>query len=85
MLLEQCRSAMAKQSVTVRLEPELLRWFRDEAQLPLGQAVNEGLRQLQLKLLTERLNARVDRELSEGESLVSQDELDAWTSDDERG
>ena len=74
---------MAKQSVTVRLEPELLRWFRDEAQLPLGQAVNEGLRQLQLKLVTERLNARVDRELREGESLVSQGELDAWTSDDD--
>ena len=74
---------MAKQSVTVRLEPELLRWFRDEAQLPLGQAVNEGLRQLQLKLLTERLNARVDRELRDGESLVSQDELDAWTSDED--
>lgn len=74
---------MAKQSVTVRLEPELLRWFRDEAQLPLGQAVNEGLRQLQLKLLTEGLNALVDRELREGESLVSQDELDAWTSDDD--
>jgi hypothetical protein len=74
---------MAKQSVTVRLEPELLRWFRDEAQLPLGQAVNEGLRQLQLKLLTDRLNARVDRELRDGESLVSQDELDAWTSDED--
>ena len=74
---------MAKQSVTVRLEPELLRWFRDEAQLPLGQAVNEGLRQLQLKLLTDRLNARVDRELRDGESLVSQDELDAWTSNDD--
>jgi hypothetical protein len=31
---------MARQSVTVGVEPELLRWFRDEAHLPLGQAVN---------------------------------------------
>ncbi len=72
---------MAKQSITVRVEPELVRWFRDEAQFPLGQAVNEGLRQLQLKLLVEQLNARVDRELREGEALVSQDELDAWSND----
>jgi hypothetical protein len=74
---------MAKQSVTVRVEPELLRWFRDEAQLPLGQAVNEGLKQLQLHLLSEQLNARIDRELCEGEALVSADELAAWTNDND--
>ena len=74
---------VAKQSVTVRVEPELVRWFRDEAQLPLGQAVNEGLRQLQLHLLSEQLNARIDRELREGEALVSPDELAAWTSNND--
>ena len=35
---------MAKQSVTVRLEPELVRWFRAEAHIPLGEAVIEALR-----------------------------------------
>ena len=35
---------MAKQSVTVGVEPELVRWFRDEAHIPLGEAVNEALR-----------------------------------------
>jgi hypothetical protein len=72
---------VAKQSVTVRVEPELVRWFRDEAQLPLGQAVNEGLKQLQLHLLSEQLNERIERELREGEALVSPDELAAWAGD----
>jgi len=35
---------MAKQSVTVRVEPELVRWFREEAHIPLGDAVNEAQR-----------------------------------------
>ena len=75
---------MAKQSVTVRVEPELVRWFRDEAQLPLGQAVNEGLRQLQLTMLSDRLNAQIDLELREGEALVSENELTAWSDVDDR-
>jgi len=75
------KKAMAKQSVTVRVEPELLRWFRDEAHLPLGQAVNEGLRQLQRNLQTSRLQERIDRELCEGEALVSAEELEAWSGD----
>lgn len=29
---------MAKQIVTVRVEPELVRWFRDEARLPRCEA-----------------------------------------------
>ena len=41
---------MAKQSITVRVEPELVRWFREETHLPLGQAVNEALRLLQIRL-----------------------------------
>ena len=46
---------MAKQSVTVRVEPELVRWFREEAQIPLGEAVNEALRELQQRLLNDQL------------------------------
>ncbi|MFM7551140.1 MAG: hypothetical protein ACKO8I_20205 [Cyanobacteriota bacterium] len=30
---------MAKQSVTVRIEPELVRWFRDRARLPRCEGV----------------------------------------------
>ena len=54
---------MAKQSVTVRREPELLRWSQEEAQILLGDAVNEALRGLQHQLLNEReqLHLRVDR------------------------
>lgn len=70
-----------KQSVTVRVEPELLRWFRDEAQLPMGQAVNEGLRQLQRNLQASRLQERIERRLREGEALVSLEELEAWSGD----
>lgn len=64
-----------------RVEPELLRWFRDEAHLPLGQAVNEGLRQLQHNLQATRLQERIDRELREGEALVHPEELEAWSGD----
>ena len=70
---------MAKQSVTVRVEPELVRWFREEAQIPLGEAVNEALRELQQRLLNDQLQQRVDRELSEGEALVSKEDLSYWT------
>ena len=69
---------MAKQSVTVRVEPELVRWFREEAQIPLGEAVNEALRGLQQRLLSEQLQQRVDRELAEGEALVSEADLHYW-------
>ena len=69
---------MAKQSVTVRLEPELVRWFREEAQIPLGEAVNEALRELQQRLLNDQLQQRVDRELAEGEALVSKEDLSYW-------
>ena len=69
---------MAKQSVTVRVEPELVRWFREEAQIPLGEAVNEALRELQQRLLNDQLQQRVDRELSEGEALVSKEDLSYW-------
>ena len=44
---------MAKQSITVRVEPELVQWFRTEAAMPLGVAVNEGLRLLQHRLQAE--------------------------------
>ena len=69
---------MAKQSVTVRVEPELVRWFREEAQIPLGEAVNESLRELQQRLLNDQLQQRVDRELAEGEALVSKEDLSYW-------
>ena len=69
---------MATQSVTVRVEPELVRWFREEAQIPLGEAVNEALRELQQRLLNDQLQQRVDRELSEGEALVSKEDLSYW-------
>lgn len=69
---------MAKQSVTVRLEPELVRWFREEAHLPLGEAVNEALRQLQARIQGERLQERIDQELREGEALVDADEFAYW-------
>ena len=69
---------MAKQSVTVRVEPELVRWFREEAQIPLGEAVNEALRGLQQRLLNDQLQHRVDRELAEGEALVSKEDLSYW-------
>ena len=69
---------MAKQSVTVRVEPELVRWFREEAHIPLGEAVNEALRELQQQLFSEQLQQRVDRELSEGEALVSEADLHYW-------
>ena len=69
---------MAKQSVTVRVEPELVRWFREEAHIPLGEAVNEALRELQQRLLSEQLQQRVNRELSEGEALVSEGDLSYW-------
>ena len=69
---------MAKQSVTVRVEPELVRWFREEAQIPLGEAVNEALRELQQRLLNDQLQQRVDRELAEGEALVSEADLSYW-------
>ena len=69
---------MAKQSVTVRVEPELVRWFREEAQIPLGGAVNEALRELQQRLLNDQLQQRVDRELAEGEALVSKEDLSYW-------
>ena len=71
-------SPVAKQSVTVRVEPELVRWFREEAQIPLGEAVNEALRGLQQRLLSEQLQQRADRELSEGEALVSEADLSYW-------
>ena len=69
---------MAKQSVTVRVEPELVRWCREEAHIPLGEAVNEGLRGLQQRLLSEQLQQRIDRELSEGKALVSAADLSYW-------
>ena len=69
---------MAKQSVTVRVEPELVRWFREEAQIPLGEAVNEALRGLQQRLLNDQLQQRIDRELTEGEALVSKEDLSYW-------
>ncbi|MCS5690826.1 hypothetical protein NZK33_02360 [Cyanobium sp. FGCU-6] len=69
---------MAKQSITVRVEPELIRWFREETHLPLGQAVNEALRLLQGRLLSEQLQKQIDRELAEGEALVSPDDLSYW-------
>ncbi len=34
---------MTKQSVTVRVEPELVRWLREEAHIPLGKALNKAL------------------------------------------
>ena len=69
---------MAKQSVTVRVEPELVRWFREEAQIPLGEAVNEALKVLQRRLQSQELQQRNDRDLADGESLVSQADRDYW-------
>ncbi|MCS5700297.1 hypothetical protein NZK32_14750 [Cyanobium sp. FGCU-52] len=69
---------MAQQSITVRVEPELVRWFREETHLPLSQAVNEALRLLQARLQTAQLQRQIDRELAEGEALVSPDELAYW-------
>ena len=71
-------NTVAKQSVTVRVEPELVRWFREEAQIPLGEAVNEALRGLQQRLLNDQLQQRIDRELAEGEALVSKEDLSYW-------
>jgi len=75
---------MAKQSVTVRVEPDLVRWFREEARMPLGEAVNEALKGLQQRLLSDQLKQQVDRELVEGEALVSKGDLAYWSdlSDD---
>lgn len=39
--------------------------------------------QRQQTLLSDRLNARIDSELREGEALVNQDELCAWSDDDD--
>ena len=65
--------------MTVRVEPELVRWFREEAHIPLGEAVvNEALRGLRQRLLTEQLLQRVDRELAEGDALVSEADLSYW-------
>lgn len=69
---------MAKQSVTVRVEPELVRWFREEAHMPLGEAVNAALRGLQHQLQSEQLQQRIDHELAEGEALVSPADRDYW-------
>ena len=46
---------------------EQVRWFREEAHIPLGEAVNEALRGLQQRLLSEQLQQRVDREGGDGE------------------
>lgn len=75
---------MAKQSVTVRVEPDLVRWFREEARMPLGEAVNQALRELQQRLLSEQLQQQIDRNLAEGEALVSDADLAYWAelSDD---
>ena len=62
----------------MRVEPELVRWFREEAQIPLGEAVNEALRGLQQRLLNDQLQQRIDRELAEGEALVSKEDLSYW-------
>jgi hypothetical protein len=70
---------MAKQSVTVRVEPDLVRWFREEARMPLGAAVNQALKGLQARLLLEQLQQQVDRELAEGEAHVSEADLAYWT------
>ena len=75
---------MAKQSVTVLVEPDLVRWFREEAQMPLGEAVNQALKGLQQHLLSERLQQQIDRDLAEGEALISDADLTYWAelSDD---
>ena len=52
--------------------------FREEAQIPLGEAVNEALRGLQQRLLNDQLQQRIDRELAEGEALVSKEDLSYW-------
>ena len=44
----------------------------------LGEAVNEALRGLQQRLLTEQLQQRIDRELAEGEALVSEADRNYW-------
>jgi hypothetical protein len=44
----------------------LVRWFREEAPIPLGKAVNEALRGLQQRLLGEQ-------------TLVSASERDDWS------
>jgi hypothetical protein len=75
---------MAKQSVTVRVEPDLVRWFREEARMPLGEAVNQALKGLQERLLSEQLQQQIDHDLAEGEALVSGADLAYWAqlSDD---
>jgi hypothetical protein len=75
---------MAKQNVTVRVEPDLVRWFRDEARMPLGEAVNQALKSLRQRLLSEQLEQRIDQDLAEGEALVSSADLAYWAelSDD---
>ena len=60
------------------MQPELVRWFRDVADIPLGEAFNEALRRLQRRLLNEQPEQRVGRELAESEALVSDADLRCW-------
>ena len=69
---------MTEHIVTVRVDPELSLWFGEEAHIPLGEAVNETLRGLQQRQLSEQLQQRVDSELLEGEALVSEADLSYW-------
>ncbi|QVV67255.1 hypothetical protein [Synechococcus sp. LA31] len=62
----------------VHVEAALVRWFREEAHIPLGEAMNEALRILQQRLLSEQLQQRIVRELAEGVALVSQADLSHW-------
>ena len=71
---------MAKQSITVRVEPGLVQWFRTEAAMPLGVAVNEALRLLQHRLQAEQLQQRIDQELIAGESHVSAADKAYWAT-----
>ena len=45
---------------------------------PLGDAVKEALQGLQHWPLNEQLQQRIDRELAEGEALVSEADLIYW-------
>lgn len=65
---------MTQQNVTVRIEPELVDWFRTEAGMSLSETVTQGLEELRQR----QLSAQIQRELEETEALVSQQDKDYW-------
>ena len=76
---EQASSATTIASKAPGLEvPANMEVARKDKDLYSTQAVNEALRELQQRLLNDQLQHRVDRELAEGEALVSKEDLSYW-------